>query len=452
MDKYTSFSKRIKNIHGDVYDYSMIDMNKSSKEKQSIICPIHGVFYKTFGEHMCNKQGCPSCTKNKIKNKKHKYIKDMLNICSVYFDNKYNYSLIDIDKSVKEKQPLLCKKHGIFYITLDAHFNKKSGCPKCSKVYNYTTKEWINESIKIHNNKYDYSRTNYKNNREKVCIICPEHGEFWQIPGSHLRGRGCPICKNNKIQKIHMMDESVFLKKIMVIHRDKYDYSKVMYNGMNKKICIICPEHGEFWQTAGNHLSGRKCPKCCGKNWNYSDIVKYVENKFENISIPEFYYKSIKENFKCICCKHGVFEINLYRLKNNTHACPKCLKELPYYENQLKIFIEDNLKYKIKNNFRPDWLKNEFSLKKQELDIFIPELNIAIEYQGRHHFIDLYNDKIKFERTKILDKNKYNMCKEMGVKLYYFTQDKRNIPDSYYEIIYSDYNELLDVIKKDCGI
>ena len=37
-------------------------------------------------------------------------------------------------------------------------------------------------------NKYNYSKVNYINNSTKVCIICPEHGEFWQTPSNHLYG------------------------------------------------------------------------------------------------------------------------------------------------------------------------------------------------------------------------------------------------------------------------
>lgn len=53
---------------------------------------------------------------------------------------------------------------------------------------------FINRSRLIHNNYYDYSKVNYKNSIIKVCITCPKHGDFWQIPKSHLRGNGCPKC------------------------------------------------------------------------------------------------------------------------------------------------------------------------------------------------------------------------------------------------------------------
>ena len=55
-----------------------------------------------------------------------------------------------------------------------------------------TKDEFINEVKIVHNDFYDYSKVNYINNKEKVIIVCPKHGEFLQSPNKHLTGRGCP--------------------------------------------------------------------------------------------------------------------------------------------------------------------------------------------------------------------------------------------------------------------
>ena len=54
-----------------------------------------------------------------------------------------------------------------------------------------TTKEFIEKAKQVHGDKYDYSKVEYVRSSEKVCIICPEHGEFWQTPNAHLQGQGC---------------------------------------------------------------------------------------------------------------------------------------------------------------------------------------------------------------------------------------------------------------------
>ena len=62
---------------------------------------------------------------------------------------------------------------------------------------------FIEKAKQIHGDKYDYSKVNYINNRTKICIICPIHGEFWQRPYSHLQGKGCIYCggKNKRTTK-----------------------------------------------------------------------------------------------------------------------------------------------------------------------------------------------------------------------------------------------------------
>ena len=57
-----------------------------------------------------------------------------------------------------------------------------------------TTEEFIAKAKAVHGNRYDYSQVKYVDSKTKVCIICKEHGEFWQQPGNHLRGIRCPQC------------------------------------------------------------------------------------------------------------------------------------------------------------------------------------------------------------------------------------------------------------------
>ena len=125
-----------------------------------------------------------------------------------------------------------------------------------------TTEEFIKRANIIHHNKYDYSKTEYKKSIDKVCIICPEHGEFWQTPNSHLSGYGCRKCGTEITKQKESYTLEAFLEKANQVHNNKYDYSKVDYKGCFQPICIICPEHGEFWQTPAGHLNKRGCPKC----------------------------------------------------------------------------------------------------------------------------------------------------------------------------------------------
>ena len=123
-----------------------------------------------------------------------------------------------------------------------------------------TTDIFIKRAKKIHGDKYDYSKVKYIDSHSKVCIICPIHGEFWQMPYQHLSGNGCRKCQYITLKNKFLSNN--FIEDAKKIHGNKYDYSKVKYNGNKEKVCIICPKHGEFWQVPSSHLQGVGCPRC----------------------------------------------------------------------------------------------------------------------------------------------------------------------------------------------
>ena len=106
--------------------------------------------------------------------------------------------------------------------------------------------------------------------KKNVCINCPIHGEFWQRADAHLNGQGCPKCAVESNTDKCKHTKEFFVQKAIKAHNDKYNYSKVNYVNNRTKICIICPKHGEFWQTPDNHLAGHGCPKC-GTTLSYGE-------------------------------------------------------------------------------------------------------------------------------------------------------------------------------------
>lgn len=229
-----------------------------SLEKIKIICPIHGDFEKRYSDHLSGR-GCPKCIK-KYKNilKGNKFIKKCMNI----HDHKYDYSLVEYLGSNK-KVKIICKIHGIFNQTPMSHLSG-GGCPNCyyqrsSESQNWGLETFIQKSILRHGQKYDYSKTHYINSTTKVDIVCKTHGEFSQIPTSHIIfNEPCPKCRKYSSEYIL----SRFIKK----HNNKYDYSMFNYdiNKHNTKsyIDIICPKHGIFNQRINHHIRGTGCPVC----------------------------------------------------------------------------------------------------------------------------------------------------------------------------------------------
>jgi len=128
--------------------------------------------------------------------------------CNKVHGGKYDYS-ITVYRGSKNNIEYICPKHGV--ITQNAHSHKSGhGCRYCAIEENhnksrYTLEDFIKKMRKVYGDKYDFSQAKYVDSQEEITLIChekdvlgEEHGEFWQTPNSHLRGNGCPKCKESK--------------------------------------------------------------------------------------------------------------------------------------------------------------------------------------------------------------------------------------------------------------
>ena len=180
---------------------------------------------------------------------------------------RWDYSKVEYVRG-RDKVIIGCPIHGDFEQPAENHMNGR-GCKKCG--YNalgdqkrHTAEQFIHKAQAAHGvGTYYYSKVEYSTNRKKVLIVCPEHGEFSQPPDSHLSGCGCPECGANKRGKKKRLTREQFIRKAEAVHGvGTYDYSKVEYSKNSEDVCIICPEHGEFFQRPANHLNGGGCRKC----------------------------------------------------------------------------------------------------------------------------------------------------------------------------------------------
>lgn len=282
------FIQKATMVHGNKYTYNKT-IYKDYKTKVAIKCPIHGIFYQEPSSHLRG-YGCPKCGKEKQKRTKEQFIQDALNI----HKNCYDYSLVSY-KDVKTKVKIKCLKCDTIFEQSPSQHLQGQGCPVCSKekireALSYTQEEWVSKARQIHGDKYDYSKVKYSNSQTKVCIICPEHGEFWQKAASHLKGSGCPKCAKSKQGPKRKTTEE-FIKRAKEIHGDKYDYSKTTYIKSKEKLTIICKKHGEFQQLPEIHLRGCGCPKC-----KSSQGELFIKNLLEGLKINFEYQKRITYN------------------------------------------------------------------------------------------------------------------------------------------------------------
>ena len=307
-----------------------------------------------------------------------------------------------------------------------------------------TNDSFVNKAKNIHGDKYDYSKVEYAGNRNKVCIICPKHGEFWQRASSHLIGCGCPKCYNeNERGKGRQHDTIWFINKSREIHGNRYDYSKVKYVDMVTKVCIICQKHGEFWQTPINHLNSNGCNKCgredfakChskGKEKFINDAMAVHGNKYDYSTVE---YVNTRTPVHIICPKHGGFwQMPNYHLSGN--GCPKCNES--HLEREVRLVLEDNginYIYQCGKNTLP-WLK------KQTFDFYLPEYNIAIECQGSQHFTQRDNDLFSHEKTVERDVKKFLSSNINHTPILYYSDLNFNKDIS----IYNDNNSFNDIRK-----
>lgn len=340
---------------------------------------------------------------------------------------------------------------------------------------------FINKAKIKHNDKYDYSKVEYKDSLTNVTIICPIHGEFQQTPQNHLRGRGCTLCGNVKKSKKMQMTNEYFIQKSNEIHQNKYDYSKTDLTKRDEKgkIIVICPIHGEFKVNPTLHLKGQNCPKCKGKGNNIDDLIKKANEIHNNkYDYSKVIFSKMHNKVTIICPIHGEFEQTLSKHISKKQGCPKCaaiqrgknrlmdknlffqkantihnnkydysktvyngMEEMITYicpiHGEIKQRPFDHLRgfgcYKCgnleskKENEIFEFIKkrnltiehgNRNILNGKELDIFLPSKQIAIEYNGLRWHSE------EFGRNKWYHLNKTLECNNKGIKLIQIFEDE----------------------------
>jgi hypothetical protein len=140
-----------------------------------------------------------------------------------------------------------------------------------------TLNNFINKANLIHNDKYDYSISEYVTTIKKIKIVCPIHGIFEQRPNDHLNGKGCIKCGFIVRSNLNKKSTTKFIEQATLVHKNKYDYSLVDYKDCRLKIKIICNKHGIFEQTPDCHLQKKGCPKC-KESRGEREISEFLKN------------------------------------------------------------------------------------------------------------------------------------------------------------------------------
>lgn len=164
---------------------------------------------------------------------------------------------------------------------------------KGKRYTKYTADVFIEKFKKIHGDKYDYRLSVFGGLRDKVKIICKFHGVFEQRASNHLFGIGCPECGKNRIGKTSFnIAAEKFVEEAKRVHRNKYNYSEVIYNGAGMHVNILCNKHGFFNQSPSHHLNGQGCP-VCKESHGEREVKHWLEDN--NIQFKrEYFFKECR--------------------------------------------------------------------------------------------------------------------------------------------------------------
>lgn len=292
------FEKAARDVHGDRYSYEKVRF-QSKHAKVVVICSEHGEFTQSPNNHLRG-SGCPKCgtqdAKNKIMKSREQFIYEA--------QQKHNY-FYDYEKVKYEGKgvviTIVCPIHGDFTQVPAVHLYNGAGCPKCAieivaDVHRYTTEDFIRLSKLVHGDRYDYKESCYERSRNKIKIICQEHGEFYQSPNHHLRGYGCQVCgKNNSYMASQWLDECGVPKEhrevtIKLPSKKRYRVDALYDN-------VVYEFNGDFWHGNPKIYNSGDVNPIAGKSFGeLHDKTMKKENDlkkfgFKVVSIWEKDYK-----------------------------------------------------------------------------------------------------------------------------------------------------------------
>jgi hypothetical protein len=341
---------------------------------------------------------------------------------------------------------ITCPVHGDFMQKASDHSNTGKGCKLCGNARGapstLTTEEFVTRASKIHEDKYDYTLTTYTNSKTPVSISCPEHGPFSQEAGRHLRGSGCPLCRCNRSVKHEPRKpaeerKEAWLKQAYEKHGDFYDYTKVDFINTKADVTITCPEHGDFSQTPINHsFGGCGCPSCGRQKVSSHKTKAHAEwlKDFRRVHGDKYGYtktrkiKSARDKITIYCPEHGPFEQAAY-CHHNGNGCPTCgisTIAISKPEDEIHAWLQQIL---------PDTttiLRSERkTIAPYELDLYIPDHKLAIEFNGTYWHMDTVKPKDYHQKKSL-------MCRKQGITLIHvYEHDWEEKKDKYKNIIQS---------------
>ncbi len=302
--------------------------------------------------------------------------------------NKVGYKLLSEYKNNKTKVKIRCN-YGHEYDVTPSSFKNGSRCPVCVGKCPVQAKEHFLELLE--KERYELL-SEYKNTRTKVKLRCSK-GHEWDIKPNSFKSMNsrCPKCsgKCKEQAKEHFLE---------LLEKERYKLLSE-YKNNHSKVKLKCPKGHEWDVQPGNFKNGQRCPKCsncCPIQAKEQFIKQLTKEGYELISE----YIGNKTKIKIKCPKGHEWDVQPSSFKLKYHRCPHC--EGSTGQRLLQSMLEEYNLGKVIYNDRE-------ILGGLELDIYYPDLNIAIEYQGNY-----WHNR---PETKERDKRKRKLCDEKCIYL-----------------------------------
>lgn len=171
--------------------YGLEQVSYTSMDRPvTLVCKDHGPFTARAGNVLYRKSGCPKCAAELTGLRSRKPLSYYVEKSRAVHGDRFEYLGVEY-KDAAAYLRVLCKDHGEFLQSANSH-TSGVGCVKCSKPI-WDTESFKQQAALAHGARYDYTESSYVDAQTKVQILCPDHGEFWQLPSCHAHlDQGCP--------------------------------------------------------------------------------------------------------------------------------------------------------------------------------------------------------------------------------------------------------------------
>ena len=240
--------------------------------------------------------------------------------------------------------------------------------------------------------------------KTKVFTYKCSNGHIGKMRMDHWRrGVRCSKCVGNR--------KLTFDEVKNIIESEGYTLLSNSYINNKTKLTVKCPKNHIYKVTYNNWKSGNRCPECSS---TYKKNIHELYTEFDNEGYKLLTTKYInnKQLLECICPNNHLYKVSFDNFSNKNSRCPKCNNVgISNSEKELRDFVSTLVD--------SDLIFNDRSLiSPKELDIVIPDLNLAIEYCG------LYWHSEFMGKDKYYHINKLERCKYKGYRLITIFEDE----------------------------